>query len=167
MDLSRYYPQEAAAVYDAATQAAEANNWPPYLLSAIPALFSLTDDRTDPGDGGGPTRGAWLAALAALWVADMDDDEIPPGYQKISSFIGDAANLALGSDYRSKTAPSAFRKIWDEAVRLAGSVARATLEITTKTSQELGKAADKGSKRILMGLGLVATILGLSKLGGR
>lgn len=154
--MSRYYPDEGAAILAAAADTATAKNWPPYLLPAVQPLIDLADTRT--GQNGYPDRGAWLAALAALWIADLTEDPAP-GWVELGGWIGDAANLALQQNQRA----SAFATIWDRVKNGFLTAATTTANAAANLAENVAEAAaDVGTGAAwvgllgLLGLGLAA-----------
>lgn len=149
---SRFYPAEAGAITSTARELAAANAWPQYLTDAIPAFFGLTDDRLD-RDGEIPTKGAWLSALAALWVSDLKE-EPAPGWYQVASVIGAAAELALAKEYQAASAPSAFAAAWAKVKKGAENAAQSVAD----TAEELADRADKIGKGLFKKAGAVLAL---------
>ena len=161
MSASRYYPDEAAAILEAAQEAAAAKSWPDWLIAGIVRMLKLADDRA--GVNGFPLRGAWLATAAAILVADLDE-EPAPGWTKFAGFVGDAANRALKENQQA----GAFPRIWAEvkgvflsAASAAGAAALSAAETAAGTTAFMGQLLILGA-----GLGLAWTLYTLAN-GGR
>lgn len=146
---SRYWPKEADAILAAARETAAAKSWPSYLLDSVPALIAVADDRAEVGDRG---KGAWLAALAALWIADLTD-EPAPGWLQVGGYIGDAANLALRN---GEGKSGAFATIWRDVREAFLAGADLVAHAAEKGADALGKVGAGIGLIGLAGLGLVA-----------